>query len=207
MVSAKARLICRLYYTCSMYSGARALLNRLKHYFYLPKLKKEAVFQLNQKQIQFPFLDCVELRVFARPTPPQGKLAPDYKDRCYGMLCLVDTSQKWLSQEKWQALSSHFGCAHFECAFYSQGSTLTVYATRNFGFLPRSKNGKKMHLKILLHLNQIFSQQNIFLHFAHPDECLDLAIDPRLLDPLRQNQIIHGFHKKYQYLHEKFIKS
>ena len=189
----------RIGYLCAMYSGLRAVSNRIQALM-TPPLRSAS---LNRMTMQLPGGETVVVAVHRRPTAPTDH-------RHSGMISVrLVVSHVRHPLYSLFCLTSHFGCGHIEIAFYECEGRIVLYAVRNilksnaerigvgrlFEAFPLQANDDE--ISVLQQIREVLHQQGLETSFASPDECVALAVDNRLLHPARQARARAALKRKY----------
>jgi len=203
------RSVYRGCYFLAMYSGLRAVGNRLRS---AAVATTSAVSQLHGMAIASPGLGSLLVQVHFRVRPASATI-----DGVFGILSLkqaVPTVGRW--SYRYLCATSHFGCGHLEVAFFERHGTVTFYGIRNMA----SANARRLGLQglssrlrlvrageneqVLALLARCLQEQGLVTKHARPQDCLALAVDDRLLPPANQAQAKRSLYRKYQKLSEVF---
>ncbi len=194
--------IVRSAYLFAMYTGIRAVANRVRSLF-LP-VPRAAV--IDGAIIQLDETVSFKVRV-------HGKIAPRKSGatRVGGMIS-VYLMHPGIRRSLYSLLrvSSHFGCGHIELAFYEDDSTVCVFAVRNmlrsnldrvgcnawFRSLPLST--ERDELCVLARILKELRTQDLNAYLVSPAECVDLAVSPWLLRHQIRARAITALTRKYE---------
>lgn len=192
----------RILYLLAMYSGLRAVLNRVRSYC-LPQPRASL---LDRQVLLLDKACCVEIRVHARShSQMKGK------ERIPGMvsISLASPGIHPIAYALWK-LTSHFGCGHIELAFFEERGVVHFYAVRNIlksNMERLGGNRLSRRLKFAQESDEIFFLQQVMKRladhglpaiFESPEICVDLAVSPSLLHPQKHQRSIQALLCKYR---------
>ncbi|MBL8812107.1 MAG: hypothetical protein JNM43_18220 [Planctomycetaceae bacterium] len=201
--------IVRSAYVFAIYSGIRAVANRVHSHF----LPVPRVAVIDGAIIQFDETVSFKVRV-------HGKILPSMNDatRVGGMIS-VYLMHPGIRRSLYSLLrvSSHFGCGHIELAFYENDSTVCVFAVRNIlrsnldrigcktWFRSLSFSTEQDELLVLARILKQLRAMNLNAHLVSPAECVDLAVSPWLLRPQIRCRAITALTKKYERMTRRIV--
>lgn len=195
----------RQWYYLAMYSGVRALINRVRsHGRYLePRL-----LSLHGRRFGGGVIKEALLQVHPRRRPARAGRLGDF-----GLfsLRLLQPPVDSLADQYFRS-TSHFGCGHVEVAFYEHQGAVTVYAIRNIaeanarrlGLVDLaarfrlSQAGEEGH--VLRATRDLLEAEGFRVAHAPAQLCLDLAVDDRLLPLDAQSRAREILRRKYERL-------
>lgn len=199
---------CRLGYMLAMYTGLRAISNRVSS-------RRYAVSAI--RQFDRRVCDCADqsgndsllLRIHAR-RPPDALPA----DTRAGMISVAVQQAGSCWQRCVQQLlrmTSHFGCGDIEMAFYERQTGIVIYGVRNMtaGNSARWRQQTSLtavadhHREIAIVVQSVvglLEEQGIHCTFASPDQCVELSVDDRLLQAERRNRARSALRRRYHRL-------
>jgi len=203
-VSKLTTAIVRPAYLFAMYTGIRAVANRVRSLF----LPVPRVAAIDGAIIQLDETLSVKVRV-------HGKIPPSTSGgtRVGGMISVYLT-HPGIRRSLYSLLrvSSHFGCGHIEVAFYEDDGTVCVFAVRNMlrsnldrvgcngWFRSLSLSTERDELVVLARILKELRTQDLNAHLVSPAECVDLAVSPWLLRPKIGARAITALTRKYERL-------
>lgn len=194
----------RLYragYVISMYSGFRAVFNRLRSRW-LPPLRAAA---MSRRTLVLDDGTEVTTQVHSRHASgafPNGQRA--------GMISVRLVAPKIARPiYAWLCMTSHFGCGHIEIAFYEERERLVVFGVRNMLKANAWRIGLKARasklqlcedsdeVRVLTTVCRFLTENEFHVAFAEPSVCVQLAVDPSLLKPNKRDCTMDVIRKKY----------
>jgi hypothetical protein len=189
-------------YLFAMYTGIRAVANRVRSLF-LPVPRAAAI---DGAIIQLDESVSFNVRVHAKTSPSTSGAA-----RVGGMIS-VYLVHPGIRRSLYSLLrvSSHFGCGHIELAFYEDDSSVCVFAVRNIlrsnldrlgcntCFRSLSLSTERDEIAVLARILKELRTQNLNAYLASPSECVDLAVSPWLLRPRIRARAITALTRKYE---------
>lgn len=196
----RARLY-RLGYLLAMYSGLRAVSNRVRHRF-LPRSK---VSKLDRHVIDLADAELV-LRVHAR-VPAHEEL----RDRSAGMIS-VKLRRPGLSRLPYSlaCLTSHFGCGQIEVAFYEEGERVVCYGLRDIVRANLKRIGweallgnrylegdEDVETTVLRFVLEALKEGGFEASLASPADCVRYSVDLALVAPKRAERMLRALHRRY----------
>lgn len=119
---------------------------------------------------------------------------------------------------RYLCLTGHFGCGHVELAFYERGGEVTIYGIRNIARanahrLGLSRAADKLSIAdtgesqtVLLAVLQALAKLGVTGRLAPPHECVDLAVNKRLLKPAASGLVLRTLLKRYAHLHSATVE-
>jgi hypothetical protein len=194
--------IVRSAYMFAMYTGIRAIANRVLSLF-LP-VPRAAV--IDGATIQLDETVSIKVRVHGRIRP--GTSSPG---RVGGMISVYLVHPGILrSLYSLLRVSSHFGCGHIELAFYEDDGTVCVFGIRNMlrsnldrigcnmWFRSLSLSTERDELLVLARILKELRSRELNAYLVSPAECVDLAVSPWLLRPRIRARAITALTRKYE---------
>lgn len=194
--------IVRSVYLFVMYTGIRALANRVRCVF-LPMPRAAvidgAIIQLDES------VSC-RVRVHARTHPGTSAGA-----RVGGMISVYlehPGIPRWLYSLL--CVTSHFGCGHMELAFCEEDRSVCVFAVRNMLRSSLDRIGcstwfrnlllltERDEIVVLVRILDDLRSRGLNPYLASPAECVNLAVSPWLLRPTRRARAITALTRKYE---------
>ncbi|MFT5464213.1 MAG: hypothetical protein ACI8QS_003107 [Planctomycetota bacterium] len=199
----------RGWYCFAMYSGLRALRNRVGS---LSCRSNSEIGGLRDVILLSEDLGPLILNVHLRPRPSAATL-----DGNYGICSLRQPNprvSRWIYQ--FFCATSHFGCGHFEIAFFERSGEVTFYGIRNMasanarrlglhGLAARlrlSKSGEDV--QVLSVVSKWLAGNGYVARHAKPSDCIELAVNNRLLPPSAHGKAKAILYRKYNRLHALF---
>lgn len=193
--------VIRIGYVCAMFSGVRAIFNRCQA-IARPSLRAAV---LNGHTLQLPNGESVELAVHGR-----SSLSGRAEGHLSGMISVrlnsAGTSHPLYSL---LCLTSHFGCGHIEIVFYESNDAIVLYGIRNMLRANARRIGcerlfEEMPLQsaddevfVLRQIRHAFHNFGLATSLATPQECVDLAVNNRLLHPARALRARSALKRRY----------
>lgn len=186
-----------------MFSGFRAVYNRLCSNLYTDS---HVQFKLHGTNLHTQGMGEVKIHVHSRQGPGAFRYEADF-----GMVSIQQLHPKISSMlYKYFCLTSHFGCGHFEIAFYERNGEVTLYAIRNtacsnacrIGF---TLVGEELALPArdedaMLLLVQLLERNGFTVNFADSSECVKLSVTSRLLNHDSKSHTMDILRKRYDRL-------
>lgn len=191
----------RSLYRLAVYSGARALSNCLRHRA-LPELRLESA---DEKVLDLGGQSWV-IRIHRRRSPrgaPEGT--------CFGMVsaCMKAFPGR-TPVYRWMLATSHFGCGHWEAAFFERGGTCSIYAFRNtlqgnLRRLQQSSLGKWFRvseqpadLDLLKRIVDLIESEGLQPSLASPADCVRYSVSPGLVNSESRASLASGLEARYR---------
>ena len=197
----------RLQYVLTMFLGVRACVNHARSWLCVKRPRATA---LDGSLLRSERLG--DLRVFVHPRlRPREASEPAH----HGVISLRQrqpTVRPWLY--RYLCLTSHFGCAHVEIAFYEQADEVTIYGVRNIaksnahrvGLLETARYlqlARRDEARILLREVASFLEgHGLVTKIAAPCECVTLSVRKSLLHPASQAEALDALRRKYERLQD-----
>lgn len=135
----------------------------------------------------------------ARPGPTFGMISVRLENPCVGRLLY-----------RYLGLTSHFGCGHFEIAFYESGGRVTVFAVRNvlranadrLGWrdVSRRLGSPAFDVEVVRAVVMQLERAGLTVRCAPAPECVELALDRRLVHPRSLRRTRDALERKYRRL-------
>ncbi len=198
--------VCRWWYYLAMYSGLRALLNCARSKFFALDPNIES---LNGIQVSSEKLGELIFYVHPRSRPLAAK-----ENGKYGVFSIQQQNPSiGRAAYRFFCQTSHFGCGHVEIAFYERGGEVTFYGVRNIARANASRIGlvnlsKRLQLikrdedaLVLSAASRMLRTKGFETRHARPDECLNLAVNSRLLRYSVNVITLSTLYRKYDKLH------
>jgi hypothetical protein len=194
----------RSVYLFAMYTGIRAAANRARSVF----LPVPVASVIDGATIRLDESEHFRVRVHAKLPPSRSGGA-----RVGGMIS-VYLVHPGISRSLYSLLrvSSHFGCGHFELAFYEEDDRLCVFAVRNMLRSNLHRLGCSAYLgdfslgterDEIIVLARVFDElrtHGLEAYLAPPAECVNLAVSPRLIKPQTRDRAVTALTRKYERL-------
>ena len=190
----------RIFYLIAMYTGLRAAFNLVSGW----PLPSSSVAILDRIQLSVFEDNDFKIRVHARI---QKTIANDAQAGMVSVYYVRPGISRWLYSII--RLSSHFGCGHFELAFYELENRVTFYAVRNilesnmYRLRIRRFNGlrvlsREAEMEIVRRIFCELKLRGIETEFACPQECVSLAIDESLVLAKSREEFKRSMLKRYE---------
>ena len=202
------RTIHRWWYLVATYAGIRAVANGVLSRF-APLVGEIAMIQgLN---VSSERLGDIVVFVHSRRCPPALRGKADF-----GMISMRLEQPKIPRLLYWYfCRTSHFGVGHMEVAFYQQGRRVTIHAVRNTARSNASRLGLRRiadklmlverdeEVQVVLAVAELLENHGFVTRLARSDECVNLSVSRRLLDPAAQTRTLEALQRSYELLHRK----
>ncbi len=194
----------RLLFLFYVYTGMRAVSNRLWEPF-LPDVRLR---ELDGTMFSIEEFGKAKIRVNRRRLPKQA-----LNGISAGMISVALVTPG-ISKLAYAALllTSHFGLGHIEVAFYENKNEVVIYAVRNiieanlkrFGlyrfFSTLKLSDRDDEARVLQQIVDELKIRDIQLTFASPEECVQFAVQPELIESQRRRQVTKSIRRNYKRL-------
>ena len=195
----------RVLYLLTMFAGVRAGLNHARAGLCRGRSRTAA---LDGHLLHSERLGELLARVHPRLRPGRG--AP----RAHYGLISVRQRQPAVGRllYRYLCLTSHFGCGHFEIAFYEQGDEVTIYSVRNtarsnaqrIGLVDTARQLRLVgHGEARILLREVVSlleSHGLVTRIAAPHDCIRLSVSESLLPPRSRAAVLDTLTRKYERL-------
>ena len=203
------RLLYRWAYILCVYTGIRAAFNRLRSWL---DRGETPVSRLHRARIRPGGLGRMNVFVHSRPRPRSTQRAAHF-----GMISVrQERPSVGRILYRYLCLTSHFGCGHVEVAFYEAGGQVTFYAVRNtarsnaarvgWGDVSERLGAPGEDVRILRTLTLKLERVGLSARFAPASECVELAVNRRLIDPRSLRRTTAALEKKYRRLPRTIVR-
>ncbi|MEO1616621.1 MAG: hypothetical protein AAFV88_12265 [Planctomycetota bacterium] len=199
----------RALYLFSMYTGIRALANRLRSRF-LPDPRASLIDGVT---LEIDDAQLFGVRVHARACDNIGD------EKQVGGMISVYLKQPGIPWYLYSLLrvSSHFGCGHIEVAFSESDGRVCIYAIRNMlrsnlnrvGLASRMKGlslgTEEDEIQVLTGITEELRSNGLKPCLASPAECVSRAVSPWLLKSETRDRAMTALTRKYERLAKRVV--